>query len=77
MAKLTEKKRKSLPKSSFALPKKKGYPIEDKTHARAALSMLHNASPAEQATIKRKVKRRFPGIQVDAKHDPHQAIGSH
>lgn len=33
MAKLTAKKRKSLPKSSFGLPSKDGYPMHDKAHA--------------------------------------------
>ena len=33
MAKLTTKKRKSLPKSEFALPKERKYPVNDKSHA--------------------------------------------
>jgi hypothetical protein len=33
MAELTTKKRKSLPKSDFALPKKRKYPVEDDSHA--------------------------------------------
>lgn len=36
MTKLTTKKRNSLPKSEFALPKERKYPIEDKNHARNA-----------------------------------------
>ncbi len=33
MAKLTTKKRNSLPKSDFALPGKRAYPVNDKSHA--------------------------------------------
>jgi hypothetical protein len=64
--------RQNMPKSEFALPGKgkgpKGagagsYPIPDERHARAALSRASaNASPAEQATIRRKVHARFPEI---------------
>lgn len=72
MAILSNKKRQSLPKSSFALPGKgegksgKGsgsYPIPDEAHGRAALSRAaQHATPAEQATIKRKVAKKFPNI---------------
>ena len=74
MAILKAAQRRRLPASSFALPGKgegksgKGsgsYPIPDASHARAALSRAaQHASPAEQATIKRKVKAKFPGIDV-------------
>ena len=33
MSKLTTKKRNSLPKSDFALPGKRAYPVNDKAHA--------------------------------------------
>lgn len=36
MAKLTTKARNKLPKSEFALPKERKYPIEDKAHAKNA-----------------------------------------
>lgn len=36
MSKLTTEARKKLPKSEFALPGKKAYPIEDKAHAKNA-----------------------------------------
>ena len=74
MAKLTASRRQSMPKSDFALPGRgsgpKGagsgsYPIEDEGHARAALSRgAANASPAELATIRRKVHAKFPGIKL-------------
>lgn len=61
MTKLTTERRKELPSQEFALPGGR-YPIPDESHGRAALSMAHYASPAEQATIKRKVHAKFPGI---------------
>jgi hypothetical protein len=77
MAILKAAQRKRLPSSSFALPGKgegpqgKGsgsYPIPDRAHARAALSRAaQHATPAEQATIKRKVAAKFPGIGKSSK----------
>lgn len=61
MTKLTTERRAEIPGNEFALPGRR-YPIHDENHARAALSMAHYASPAEQATIKRKVHAKFPGI---------------
>lgn len=64
MAKLTSKARKKLPKGAFAGPDR-SYPIEDASHARNALARAsQHASPALQASIKRKVKARYPGIAV-------------
>lgn len=72
MAKLTTKKRQSLPASDFALPGKgegkggKGsgsYPIPDKSHARNALSRVAaNGTPAEKAAVKAKVHSKYPDI---------------
>lgn len=61
MSKLTTERRDEIPGGAFALPGRR-YPIHDESHARAALSMAHYASPAEQATIKRKVHARYPDI---------------
>jgi len=73
-ARLTAKKRESMPKGDFALPGKgkgpKGagpgaYPDDTKGRARAALSRgSANASPAEQAEIKRKVHAKYPSIKI-------------
>ena len=73
MAVLTAKARKQLPSSSFALPGKgkgpqgKGagsYPIPDKSHARNALARVsQHGSAAEKATVRRKVKAKYPGIK--------------
>lgn len=65
MATLTAETRNALPDSDFALPGRH-YPIHDEAHARAALSRgAQNATPEEQATIKRKIKSRYPDIDVD------------
>jgi hypothetical protein len=71
---LSAKQRQALPSSSFALPGKgkgpKGagagsYPIPDESHARNALARVsQHGSPAEKATVRAKVKRKYPGIQV-------------
>lgn len=55
--------RKRMPDSSFGLPKDKAYPIHDAAHARNALARAaQNATPAEQAQIKRRVKSKYPSI---------------
>lgn len=64
-ARLDAKERHALPDSDFALPEKREYPIQDENHARAALSMLHNASPKDQKRIKAAVHRRYPDIGKD------------
>lgn len=62
MAKLTTKKRNALKTSSFALPGRK-YPIEDKSHAQNALSRVSQfGTPAEKATVRAKVAKKFPGM---------------
>lgn len=72
MAHITAAGRRALPSSDFALPGKgtgpegKGsgsYPIDTPGRARSALSRASaNASPAEQATIRRKVSAKYPGM---------------
>jgi hypothetical protein len=71
------KQREKLPSKDFALPGKgsgkggKGpgsYPIDAKARARNALARgAQNASPAQQAEIKKKVERKFPSIAVGGK----------
>jgi hypothetical protein len=64
MAKLTSKKRKSLPTSSFAVPGRRAYPIEDASHARNALARVsQHGTPAEKTRVRGAVKRRYPGIK--------------
>ena len=60
MAKLTTKQRKSLRPKTFALPKRRGWPMPDKSHARFALTQVNrslrkgNITPGEAATIRSK-----------------------
>ena len=62
MAKLTTKTRKKIPRGQFALPGRR-YPIEDKAHARNALARVsQDGTPAEKASVRRKVHQRFPKI---------------
>ena len=62
MAKLTTAARKKIPSGEFAGPDR-SYPIEDKSHARNALSRAsQNASPGLQKRIRAKVHAKYPGI---------------
>jgi hypothetical protein len=64
MAVLTTTARKALPTSTFALPGRR-YPLPDAAHARNALARVsQHGTPAEKATVRRKVAARFPGISV-------------
>ena len=63
MAKLSSSARNSLPKTSFAEPGKRAYPINDASHARNALARVSQfGSPAEKAQVRAAVSRKFPGI---------------
>lgn len=62
--KLTSKKRNSLSKKSFAEPRKRAYPIEDKSHARNALARVSQfGSSADKALVRAKVHKKYPGIR--------------
>jgi hypothetical protein len=62
--KMTAKKRRSLPKSSFGVPSKRKYPLDTKGRARNALARVaQHGTPAEKKAVRSKVKRRYPGIK--------------
>lgn len=64
MAKLTAKTRNALPTKDFAGPGR-SYPVQDKNHARNALSRVsQNGSPAEKAEVRAKVQAKYPSIGV-------------
>lgn len=64
MAKLTPKGRKELPKKDFAIPKTKSYPVENKSHAKDALSRVSEfGSPAQKAEVREKVAKKYPGME--------------
>ena len=63
--KLTAKARKKIPSKDFAGPDR-SYPIEDASHARNALARVsQHGSPALKAKVKAKVRKKYPGIQVE------------
>lgn len=63
MARLTYAARKKLPKSAFAEPGKRAYPIEDESHARNALARVSEyGTPEEKKTVRLKVSRRYGGM---------------
>ena len=64
MAKLTTAGRKRISLANFALPGRR-YPIEDASHARAALSRIaQHGTSAEKAQVRSAVHRKYPGIQL-------------
>jgi len=66
MSKLTAKKRKNLKKSSFAIPSKRSYPIEDKTHAKNALARVSQFGTSTQKTkVRAAILRKYPNIGKD------------
>ena len=66
MAVLTTQKRNTLPGESFALSGRR-YPIHDMAHARNALARVaSNGTAHEQAIVRAKVHKRFPGIRLDS-----------
>jgi hypothetical protein len=63
VAKLSSKKRRALPKSSFALPGKRKYPVDTKARARNALARVaQHGTPAEKKAVRAKVAKRYPSI---------------
>lgn len=63
---LTTKSRKQLDDSDFVFPKDRRYPIHDKSHAQNALARVEqHGTPEEKAEVKRKVKQRYPDMEVE------------
>lgn len=65
MARLSTKQRKAMKPSEFALPAKRAFPIEDKTHAEKALQLAPrarkagNITAAQERTIEAKAKAKL------------------
>lgn len=68
MAELSTSARKKLPKSKFAEPDKRKYPIEDKPHARNAKA---RASQAVKAGRMSKAEQKKIDKKADAVLDKH------
>lgn len=63
MAKLTSKQRKKLPKSDFAEPAQRKYPIQDRSHAADAKARVaQHGTPAEKAKVDAAVRRKYPNM---------------
>lgn len=63
MSKLTSKERSKLPSKDFALSDHR-YPIEDRTHARAALARVSEfGSPEEKAQVRAAVYKKYPDMK--------------
>jgi hypothetical protein len=64
MARLTAKARRALPTKDFALGKGH-YPIEDKGHAKAALSeVAQHGTAAEKKRVRAAVHHKYPGMKI-------------
>lgn len=65
MARLTYHQRQALPDSAFAIPETREYPIEDRPHARDALSRVSAyGSPWQRRRVRSQVRKRYPSMQV-------------
>ena len=63
-SKLTAKKRNSLASDEFAIPEKRKYPIEDKSHAINALARVSQfGSEEEKKKVRSAVHKKFPEIK--------------
>ncbi len=64
MATLTAKQRNKLPKSSFAIPGKRKYPIHTKGHAINALARVaQSGTPTEKKQVRAAVTKRYPSLK--------------
>lgn len=60
----TKTGRKRMAKSSFALPAKKKYRIDDKAHARNALARVaQHGTPAEKKQVRARVTKKYPSLK--------------
>lgn len=65
---LTTERRKRLPKTSFALPDTRQYPIHDLAHARNALARVaQHGTPDQKAKVRAAVYKRYPRLNPENK----------
>jgi len=66
--KMTAKRRRNLPKSSFGVPSKRKYPLDTRGRARNALARVaQHGTTSEKTQVRRAVKRKYPTIAAGAK----------
>lgn len=63
----TIKKRSKLPKSDFAVPSKKKFPIPDISHARNALARADQSSDVNGDTVRAAVYAKYPSLRKNKK----------
>lgn len=64
MAKLAAKQRNKLPKSKFAMPGKRAFPIDTKARARNALARVSQfGTKAQQKKVRAAVTKRYPSLK--------------
>lgn len=64
---LSSKDRKRMKKSSFGLPKKKAYPLNDAAHVRSAISYFHHCPEDDRTTLANNIRtacHKF-GIEIN------------
>lgn len=60
---LTTSERHALPKSDFAIPESRSYPIHNESHARNALARVSQfGSDSEKSRVRAAVHRRYPAM---------------
>jgi hypothetical protein len=63
MAELTGKQRSALPRTAFAIPEDRKYPIHNERHAANAISRVGAfGTPEEKARVYTAVARRYPAL---------------
>ncbi len=63
MSILNTKQRNKLPKTEFAIPSKRKYPMENASHARNALARVSQfGTPTEMAQVRRAVHAKYPNM---------------
>lgn len=60
--KLTQLERDRLPRSQFALPATRQYPIPDRYHAELALRAMKHESRDTQWRIRQAIREKFPDL---------------
>ena len=67
MAKLSASQRNRMKRSTFAIPGRRAYPINDLVHARNALARVaQKGTPSEKRQVRAAVYRKYPSLRKRA-----------
>lgn len=73
-APLSTRARNRLPRSAFAIPEDRAYPINDLSHARNALARVSQfGSDEEKRRVRNAVYRRYPQLNPDRRNSSRRA----